>query len=116
MKTVPTTTQSNPYVKQAAIAFQQPQARQLKCRQYHTYKLCTTPADATSPIYKISVVLKGQNFMLRPPSYAVTMTLLKGNMLMAEHAFPEKAKQTQNHYMQRNLWIVGGMTMKEWVA
>eukprot|EP00957_Ditylum_brightwellii_P017794 1339615-Ditylum_brightwellii.AAC.1 len=55
MKTVPPTTQSNPDVKQAIIAFQLPQTRQLKCRQYHTYKLHTTPADATLLIYKLSV-------------------------------------------------------------
>eukprot|EP00957_Ditylum_brightwellii_P004315 327457-Ditylum_brightwellii.AAC.1 len=55
MKTVPPTMQSNPDVKQAVIVFQQPQVRQLKRRQYHMYKLRTTPADATSPIYKLSV-------------------------------------------------------------
>eukprot|EP00957_Ditylum_brightwellii_P143254 10914397-Ditylum_brightwellii.AAC.1 len=55
MKTAPPSTRSNPNVKQAVIAFQQPQARQLEHGQYHTYKLCTTPADATSPIYKLSV-------------------------------------------------------------
>eukprot|EP00957_Ditylum_brightwellii_P013125 992097-Ditylum_brightwellii.AAC.1 len=76
-------TQRNLDMKQAVIAFQRPQARQLERKQYHTYKLCTTPADATPPIYKISVpffdngtpeewikfwrglqaVLKGQNIM-----------------------------------------------------
>eukprot|EP00957_Ditylum_brightwellii_P185286 14108892-Ditylum_brightwellii.AAC.1 len=55
MKTVPPTTQSNPVMKQALIAFQQPQEMQLECRQYHTYKLHPTPADATSPLYKLSV-------------------------------------------------------------
>eukprot|EP00957_Ditylum_brightwellii_P062198 4720278-Ditylum_brightwellii.AAC.1 len=54
---VPTSTQSNnPNVKRAVIAFQQPQARQLEKGQYHMYKLCTAPADATSPIYKLSVL------------------------------------------------------------
>eukprot|EP00957_Ditylum_brightwellii_P036349 2752248-Ditylum_brightwellii.AAC.1 len=63
------------------------------------YKLRTTPEDATSPIYKLSVpffdkgtpeewiklwcrlqvVLKGQNVTQGPPSYAVAKTLLKGN-------------------------------------
>eukprot|EP00957_Ditylum_brightwellii_P178077 13564246-Ditylum_brightwellii.AAC.1 len=101
MKTAPPSKQSNPDVKQAVIAFQQPQARQLKCRQYHTYKLHTTPAYATSPIYKLSMpffdngtpekwikfqhrlqaVLKGQNITQGPPSYAVAKTLLKGNAL-----------------------------------
>eukprot|EP00957_Ditylum_brightwellii_P003630 274565-Ditylum_brightwellii.AAC.1 len=63
------------------------------------YKLRTTPADATSPTYKISIpffdegtpeewikfrhglqtMLKGQNVTQGPPSYAVAKTLLKGN-------------------------------------
>eukprot|EP00957_Ditylum_brightwellii_P040351 3053265-Ditylum_brightwellii.AAC.1 len=93
----PPSTQSNPDMKQAVIAFQQPQARQLERRKYHTYKLRTTPADATLPIYKLSVpffdngtlgewiklwrrlqvVLKGQSVMQGPPSYAVAKTLLK---------------------------------------
>eukprot|EP00957_Ditylum_brightwellii_P075623 5747327-Ditylum_brightwellii.AAC.1 len=97
MKTAPPSMQSNPDMKQAVTAFQQPQARQLECGQYHTYKLCTTPADTTLPIYKLSVpffdkgtpeewikfrhrlhaVLKGQNVMQGPPSYAVAKTLLK---------------------------------------
>eukprot|EP00957_Ditylum_brightwellii_P199089 15176161-Ditylum_brightwellii.AAC.1 len=55
MKTVPSTKQSNPNMKQAVIAFQQPPPSQLECGQYHTYKLRTTPADATLPIYKLSV-------------------------------------------------------------
>eukprot|EP00957_Ditylum_brightwellii_P040502 3065350-Ditylum_brightwellii.AAC.1 len=101
MKTAPSTKQSNLDVKQAVIAFQQPPPRQLKHRQYHMYKLRTTPADATSPIYKLSVpfsdkgtpeewiklqrrlqaVLKSQNAMQGPPSYAVAKTLLKGDVL-----------------------------------
>eukprot|EP00957_Ditylum_brightwellii_P085122 6472215-Ditylum_brightwellii.AAC.1 len=55
MKTAPTSRHSNPDVKQAIIAFQRPSPRQLKRDQYHTYKLRTTPAGATSLIYKISV-------------------------------------------------------------
>eukprot|EP00957_Ditylum_brightwellii_P136291 10394413-Ditylum_brightwellii.AAC.1 len=98
---VPPTTQRNPNVKQAAIAFQQFQARQLKHGQYHMYKLCTTPADAILSIYELSVpffddktpeewikfqhrlqaVFKGQNIMQGPPSYAVAKTLLNGNVL-----------------------------------
>eukprot|EP00957_Ditylum_brightwellii_P115458 8806535-Ditylum_brightwellii.AAC.1 len=35
---------------------------------------------------------------------------------VAEHIFPEKAEQIQKHYMQRNLHLGGGMTVKEWVA
>eukprot|EP00957_Ditylum_brightwellii_P186188 14174117-Ditylum_brightwellii.AAC.1 len=90
MRTVPTTTkQSNPDVEQA------PAPRQLKCGQVHAYKLRTTTADATSPIYKLSVpffdcgtpgewmkfqrglaaVLKSQNITQGPASYAVAKTL-----------------------------------------
>eukprot|EP00957_Ditylum_brightwellii_P135534 10334013-Ditylum_brightwellii.AAC.1 len=66
------------------------------------YKLCTTPADATLPIYKLSVpfsdkktpedwikfqcglhaMLKVQNVTQGPASYAVIKTLLKGDALM----------------------------------
>eukprot|EP00957_Ditylum_brightwellii_P010458 791466-Ditylum_brightwellii.AAC.1 len=35
---------------------------------------------------------------------------------VAEHVFPEKAGQTQKHYMRRNLQRAKGMTVKEWVA
>eukprot|EP00957_Ditylum_brightwellii_P076552 5818666-Ditylum_brightwellii.AAC.1 len=65
------------------------------------YKLCTTPADAKLSIYMLLVpffdngtpeewikfrrglqaVLKRQNIMQGFPSYAVTKTLLKGNVL-----------------------------------
>eukprot|EP00957_Ditylum_brightwellii_P103328 7874708-Ditylum_brightwellii.AAC.1 len=65
------------------------------------YKLRTTPADATLPIYKLSIpffdegapeewikflrglaaVLKGQNVTQGLASYAVANTLLKGNAL-----------------------------------
>eukprot|EP00957_Ditylum_brightwellii_P051818 3929497-Ditylum_brightwellii.AAC.1 len=56
MKTTPTSKQqSNPDAEQGVIAFQRPPPRQLKCGQFHTYKLRTTPADATSPIYVLSV-------------------------------------------------------------
>eukprot|EP00957_Ditylum_brightwellii_P047633 3618575-Ditylum_brightwellii.AAC.1 len=52
----PTSTQqSNLDVKWAVIAFPRPTPRQLECGLFHTYKLCTTPADATSPIYKLSI-------------------------------------------------------------
>eukprot|EP00957_Ditylum_brightwellii_P151691 11551723-Ditylum_brightwellii.AAC.1 len=102
MGTAPTSTQrSNLDVKQAVIAFPRPTPRQLKCGQFHTYNLRTTPADVTSPIYKLSipffdkgtpeewikfrcglqVVLKGQNVTQGPLSYAVAKTLLKGNAL-----------------------------------
>eukprot|EP00957_Ditylum_brightwellii_P133593 10185645-Ditylum_brightwellii.AAC.1 len=53
MRTVPTTTrQSNPDVKPAVIPFPRPA---LKRGQFHAYKLHTTPADPTSPIYELSV-------------------------------------------------------------
>eukprot|EP00957_Ditylum_brightwellii_P008940 676687-Ditylum_brightwellii.AAC.1 len=52
---VPSTKQSNPNMKQAVIAFQEPPPIQLKRRQYHTYKLHTSPADTTLSIYKLSV-------------------------------------------------------------
>eukprot|EP00957_Ditylum_brightwellii_P003360 254656-Ditylum_brightwellii.AAC.1 len=57
MRTGPTSSrlQSNPDVKQAVIKFTRPKPRQLKHNQFHTYKLCITPADATSPIYKLSI-------------------------------------------------------------
>eukprot|EP00957_Ditylum_brightwellii_P112461 8573964-Ditylum_brightwellii.AAC.1 len=90
MKIVPSTKQSNSDVKQAVIAFQRPPTRQLERRQYHMYKLRTTTADATLPIYKLSVpffhegtpeewikfrhglqaVIKEQNVTQGPASYA----------------------------------------------
>eukprot|EP00957_Ditylum_brightwellii_P161489 12296151-Ditylum_brightwellii.AAC.1 len=111
---VPTSTQSNPNVK--------------------------TPEEWIKFQRRLQVVFKGKNVTQGPPSYAVAKTLLKGNALMvfeqveidhgtqsvphfklclddvAEHVFPEKARQTQKHYMWKNLWLVGRMTVKEWVA
>eukprot|EP00957_Ditylum_brightwellii_P070088 5323383-Ditylum_brightwellii.AAC.1 len=56
MRTAPTTKQqSNPNVKRAVIAFTRPTPRQLKYGQVHTYKLHTTPVDATSPTYELSI-------------------------------------------------------------
>eukprot|EP00957_Ditylum_brightwellii_P110648 8438674-Ditylum_brightwellii.AAC.1 len=56
MRTVPTSPkQSNPDVKRAVIPFPRPAPRQLKRGQIHAYKLHTTPADATSSIYKLSI-------------------------------------------------------------
>eukprot|EP00957_Ditylum_brightwellii_P125236 9546665-Ditylum_brightwellii.AAC.1 len=56
MRTAPISTQQNNLdVKRAVIAFSRPTPRQLECRQFHTYKLRTTPADTTSHIYKLSV-------------------------------------------------------------
>eukprot|EP00957_Ditylum_brightwellii_P181537 13828024-Ditylum_brightwellii.AAC.1 len=75
----------------------------------------------------------------RPPSYAVAKTLLKGNAITGfeqaeiDHGtqsvphfkffwttgracVPQESQETQKHYMQRNLQLVGQMTVKEWVA
>eukprot|EP00957_Ditylum_brightwellii_P180489 13748995-Ditylum_brightwellii.AAC.1 len=92
---------------------------QLKRGQYHTYNIRTTRADATSPIYKLSVplldegtpedwikfqrslqvVLKGQNVTQGPTSYAVAKTLLKGNALMVfEQAEIDHSNQTMPHF------------------
>eukprot|EP00957_Ditylum_brightwellii_P174728 13304326-Ditylum_brightwellii.AAC.1 len=91
MRTVPTSTKRSKLdVKQAIIPFPRPAPRQLKRGQFHTYKVRTTPADATSPIYKLSIpffdegtpeesikfrrglaaLLKGQNVTQGPASYA----------------------------------------------
>eukprot|EP00957_Ditylum_brightwellii_P101816 7759903-Ditylum_brightwellii.AAC.1 len=56
MRTVVTTTKrGNPDVKRAIILFQRPAPRQFKRWQFHAYKLRTTPADPTSPLYELSV-------------------------------------------------------------
>eukprot|EP00957_Ditylum_brightwellii_P101404 7727558-Ditylum_brightwellii.AAC.1 len=56
MRTAPTTKHhSNPDLKQAVIAFTRPSLRNLKRGQFHTYKLCTTPADTNSPTYELSI-------------------------------------------------------------
>eukprot|EP00957_Ditylum_brightwellii_P083897 6376107-Ditylum_brightwellii.AAC.1 len=56
MKTVPTASKhSNPDVKRAIIPFPRLEPRNLERGQFHTYKLRTTPMDATSPVYKLSV-------------------------------------------------------------
>eukprot|EP00957_Ditylum_brightwellii_P091475 6965438-Ditylum_brightwellii.AAC.1 len=136
MKTVLTASKrTNLDVKQAIIPIPRPELRNLERGQFHTYTLRTTPADATLPVYELSVpffdeetpeewikfrrglaaVLNGQNVTLGPASYAVAMTLLKGDALtvfeqaeiaggnqtvphfnkclddVAEHVFPEKA-------------------------
>eukprot|EP00957_Ditylum_brightwellii_P026716 2020992-Ditylum_brightwellii.AAC.1 len=56
MKTVPTANKrSNPDVKRAIIPFPRPEPRNLERGQFHTYKLCNTPVDATLPVCKLSV-------------------------------------------------------------
>eukprot|EP00957_Ditylum_brightwellii_P063127 4791770-Ditylum_brightwellii.AAC.1 len=56
MRTAPTSKQqSNPNAKRGVIVFMRPTPRQLEHGQFHMYKLCTTPADATSPTYKLSI-------------------------------------------------------------
>eukprot|EP00957_Ditylum_brightwellii_P132586 10111041-Ditylum_brightwellii.AAC.1 len=102
MKTVLMATKhTNPDVKRAIILFPRPEPRNLERGQFHTYKLRTTPVDATLPVYKLSVsffdegtpeewikfqcglaaVLKGQNVTQGPAGYAVAKTLLKGDAL-----------------------------------
>eukprot|EP00957_Ditylum_brightwellii_P038478 2907982-Ditylum_brightwellii.AAC.1 len=50
MKTVPTKPgRGNKDVKQSIILFKRADLKPLECRQFHTCKLRTTPADATSP-------------------------------------------------------------------
>eukprot|EP00957_Ditylum_brightwellii_P178423 13590404-Ditylum_brightwellii.AAC.1 len=82
------------------------------------YKLRTTPADATLPIYELSVpffdggtpeewikfrcglqaVLKGQNVTQVPASYAVVKTLLKANALTVfKQADIDHGNQTVPH-------------------
>eukprot|EP00957_Ditylum_brightwellii_P093608 7128072-Ditylum_brightwellii.AAC.1 len=57
MRTAPTSSrlQSNLDVKRAVIQFMRPTPRQLECGQFHTNKLRTTPTDANSPTYKLSI-------------------------------------------------------------
>eukprot|EP00957_Ditylum_brightwellii_P053559 4058113-Ditylum_brightwellii.AAC.1 len=77
-------------MKRLIILFQRPAPKQLECGQFHAYKLHNTPADVTSPLYKLFIpffdcrtpeewikfrlgltkVLKGQNVTQGPPSYA----------------------------------------------
>eukprot|EP00957_Ditylum_brightwellii_P030908 2342017-Ditylum_brightwellii.AAC.1 len=142
MKTVPISTQNNPNVKRAVIAFQRPQARQLKQGQCHISKLRTTPVDPTSPIYKLSATSSAQGIKRyagtpklhsckdtsqgqcvngfqaggNQPQYAKCAHFELCLDDVAEHVFPEKAGQTQKCYMCRNLRLVGEMTVKEWVA
>eukprot|EP00957_Ditylum_brightwellii_P033498 2538471-Ditylum_brightwellii.AAC.1 len=120
MRTAPTTKQrSNPNVKQVVIAFTRPTPRQLKHSQFHMYKLCTTPADANSPTYKLSIsffdegvpkewisfqhmlqtVLKCQNVMQDPTSYVVAKILLKGDTLTVfKQAKINHRNQTVPHF------------------
>eukprot|EP00957_Ditylum_brightwellii_P165530 12601892-Ditylum_brightwellii.AAC.1 len=56
MKTVPTANKrSNLKMKRAIIPFPRPKPRNLERGQFHTYKLCTTPMDATLPVYQLSI-------------------------------------------------------------
>eukprot|EP00957_Ditylum_brightwellii_P039633 2998089-Ditylum_brightwellii.AAC.1 len=91
MRTVPTKPgRGNKDVKRLIIPFKKADPKPLNRGQFHTYKLHTTPADATSALYELSlpffesgtleewilfrryltVVLKGQNITQGPPSYA----------------------------------------------
>eukprot|EP00957_Ditylum_brightwellii_P178230 13574924-Ditylum_brightwellii.AAC.1 len=92
MRTVPTKPgRPSKDMKRAIIPFKQAVSKPLKRGQFHTYKLRTTLADPTSPIYKLllpffeegsleewilfrrglTAVLKGQIITTGPPSYAV---------------------------------------------
>eukprot|EP00957_Ditylum_brightwellii_P061273 4650006-Ditylum_brightwellii.AAC.1 len=56
MRTVPTKPgRGNKDIKRSIILFKRADPKPLKRSQFHTYKLCTTPADATSPLYKLSL-------------------------------------------------------------
>eukprot|EP00957_Ditylum_brightwellii_P016337 1227880-Ditylum_brightwellii.AAC.1 len=144
MRTVPTTSkQSNPDMKQAVILFPRPAPRQLKHCQFHAYKLCTTQADVTSPIYKLSVPFfdggtpeEWINSDVALLQYLRAKALCKDPQVMrlqrpflkavphfklclddvAEHVFPEKVGQIQKSYMRRNICYGKGNAVKEWVA
>eukprot|EP00957_Ditylum_brightwellii_P091576 6972756-Ditylum_brightwellii.AAC.1 len=56
MRTVPTKPgQGNKDVEWLIILFQRPAPKPLEHGQFHTFKLHTTPADVTSPLYELSV-------------------------------------------------------------
>eukprot|EP00957_Ditylum_brightwellii_P198945 15164265-Ditylum_brightwellii.AAC.1 len=56
MRTVPTKLgRGNKDVKRSIILLKRADPKPLERGQFHTYKLCTTPADATSPIYELSL-------------------------------------------------------------
>eukprot|EP00957_Ditylum_brightwellii_P188315 14336786-Ditylum_brightwellii.AAC.1 len=56
METVPTANKrTSPDVKRVIIPFPRLEPKNLEKGQYHTYKLRTTPADATLPVYKLFV-------------------------------------------------------------
>eukprot|EP00957_Ditylum_brightwellii_P132352 10092621-Ditylum_brightwellii.AAC.1 len=56
MRTVPTKPgRGNKDVKRSIIPFKRADTKLLERGQFHTYKLCTTPADATSPLYELSL-------------------------------------------------------------
>ena len=120
MRTVPTKPgRSSKDMKRAIIPFKRADPKPLERGQFHTYKLRTTPADPTSPIYELSLpffeegspeewilfrrgltaVLKGQNITTGPPSYAVAKTLLRGDALTVfEQAEIARGTQTMPHY------------------
>eukprot|EP00957_Ditylum_brightwellii_P056016 4245402-Ditylum_brightwellii.AAC.1 len=135
MKTVPINTQNNSDIKRVVIAFQQPQDRNLERGQYHTYKLCTTPTDSTSPIYKLSVPFltmghpkSGSSSGADCKQYSrdrtscrdPQTTQLQRHFSRAMHLLSSSkqksttAGQIQKRYMHRNLRLVGEMTVKEW--
>eukprot|EP00957_Ditylum_brightwellii_P162099 12341234-Ditylum_brightwellii.AAC.1 len=109
MRTVlASTKQNNPGVKRAIILFPRPALRQLEQGQFHTYKLRTTPTDATSPIYELSVPFFNKRtpeewikFQRGPASYAIAKTLLKGKVLMVfKQAEIARGNHTVLHFNQ----------------
>eukprot|EP00957_Ditylum_brightwellii_P161694 12310586-Ditylum_brightwellii.AAC.1 len=106
-------------MKWAVILFPRPATKHLEHGQFHAYKLCTTPADATSPLYEFSVpffdcgtpeewikfrcglvaVLKGQNVTQGLASYTVAKILLKGDALMVfEQSEITRGNKTGPHF------------------
>eukprot|EP00957_Ditylum_brightwellii_P014765 1113637-Ditylum_brightwellii.AAC.1 len=98
MKTLPMANKhSNPDVKRAIILFPRPKLRNLERGQFHTYKLHTTSADATLPVYKLSIPFFDEG----SPEDWIKAEIAQGNQIVphfnnclynvAEHVFPEKA-------------------------
>eukprot|EP00957_Ditylum_brightwellii_P166100 12645821-Ditylum_brightwellii.AAC.1 len=56
MKAVPTKPgRPSKYMKRFIIPFKRADVKPLEHGQFHTYKLRTTPADPTPPLYKLSL-------------------------------------------------------------
>eukprot|EP00957_Ditylum_brightwellii_P173855 13236104-Ditylum_brightwellii.AAC.1 len=138
MKTAPISTQNNPGIKMAYHTYKLRMAPADATSPIYKFSVPFfdngTPKEWIKFRHGLQAVLKGQNVTQGPPSYTVAKTLLKRNALIvskqaeidhgmqsmphfelclddvAEHMFPEKARQTQKRYMCRNLRLVGEMT------